>query len=150
MHRLRRAVGVIVASEFLAIASASAQPPPPPPDPAPVRVGGAIAPPLKLKDVKPIYPAEAQSARAQGVVIIEATIDPTGKVSETKVLRSIPMLDDAAVTAVKQWEFTPTLVNGVARPVIFTATVNFTLGPSANMPPPAPPAATDPGQATTE
>jgi len=102
-------------------------PPPPPPPPAPVRVGGNIRPPTKTKDVKPTYPAIAQSARVQGVVIIEATIGPNGAVQEAKVLRSIPLLDQAALDAVRQWQFTPTLLNGVPVPVIMTVTVNFTL-----------------------
>ena len=102
-------------------------PPPPPPPPAPVRVGGNIKPPTKVKDVRPVYPAIAQSARVQGVVIVEATIGPDGRVTEAKVLRSIPLLDAAALDAVKQWQFTPTLLNGQAVPVIMTVTVNFTL-----------------------
>ena len=80
-----------------------------------------------MKDVKPIYPAIAQSARVQGIVIIEATIGPGGTVQEAKVLRSIPLLDAAALDAVKQWVFTPTLLNGLPVPVIMTVTVNFTL-----------------------
>ena len=102
-------------------------PPPPPPPTAPVRVGGNIKQPNKTKDVKPVYPPIAQSARVQGVVIIEATIGPDGRVKEAKVLRSIPLLDAAALDAVKQWQFTPTLLNGVPVPVIMTVTVNFTL-----------------------
>jgi protein TonB len=105
----------------------AAPPPPPPPPAAPVRVGGNIRAPQKTRDVKPTYPAIAQSARVQGVVIIEATIGPTGQVQEAKVLRSIPLLDQAALDAVKQWVFTPTLLNGVPVPVIMTVTVNFTL-----------------------
>jgi protein TonB len=92
-----------------------------------VRVGGNIAPPTRVKNVAPVYPAIAQSARVQGVVIVEATIARDGKVSAVKVLRSIPLLDDAALEAVKQWEYTPTLLNGVAVPVIMTVTVNFAL-----------------------
>ena len=93
----------------------------------PVRVGGNIPPPTKTHDAKPVYPAEAQSARVQGVVIIEATIGPNGKVQDARVLRSIPLLDSAALDAVRQWEFTPTLLNGVPVPVIMTVTVQFTL-----------------------
>jgi protein TonB len=63
----------------------------------------------------------------QGVVIIEATIAPNGRVQAAKVLRSIPMLDAAALDAVRQWQFTPTLLNGEPVPVIMTVTVNFTL-----------------------
>ncbi len=94
---------------------------------APVRVGGNIPPPKKLRDVKPIYPPEAQSAGIQGVVILEVTIAADGRVSDARVLRSIPPLDDAALAAVRGWEFTPTLLNGVPVPVIMTVTVNFTL-----------------------
>jgi protein TonB len=103
-------------------------PPPPPPAPtAPVRVGGNIKAPTKVRNVNPIYPQIAQSARVQGVVIIEATISPTGKVTDARVLRSIPLLDQAALDAVRQWEYTPTTLNGVPVPVIMTVTVNFTL-----------------------
>ena len=79
------------------------------------------------KNVPPVYPPIAQSARVQGVVIIEATIGADGKVKDAKVLRSIPLLDQAALDAVKQWVFTPTLLNNVPVPVIMTVTVNFTL-----------------------
>jgi TonB family protein len=108
-------------------------PPPPPPAPpypapsAPVRVGGNIKTPTKVKDVRPMYPPDAQAANIQGVVIIEATINADGRVSDAKILRSIPMLDDAALAAVREWEFTPTYLNGAAVPVIMTVTVNFTL-----------------------
>jgi protein TonB len=104
-----------------------APPPPPPPPAQPIRVGGHINPPTKTKDVGPQYPPAAQSARVQGVVIIEAVIGPGGKVQDARVLRSIPLLDQAALDAVKQWEFTPTLLNNVPVPVIMTVTVQFTL-----------------------
>ena len=102
-------------------------PPPPPPPPEPVRVGGNIAPPTKVRDVPPTYPPVAQAARVQGVVILEAIIGPAGAVTEVKVLRSVPLLDDAAIAAVQQWQYTPTLLNGVPVPIIMTVTVNFTL-----------------------
>ncbi|HYT75567.1 MAG TPA: TonB family protein [Vicinamibacterales bacterium] len=94
---------------------------------APVRVGGDIAVPIKILDVKPVYPAEAQQARVTGIVIIEATIAPDGTVGDARVLRSIPLLDRAALDAVRHWRFTPTVVSGVAVPVIMTVTVNFSL-----------------------
>jgi protein TonB len=105
----------------------------------PVRVGGAIQPPQKIKDVKPVYPPQAQQAHAQGVVVIEATVGPDGRVREARVLRSIPLLDQAAIDAVRQWEYTPTIVNGAAAPVIMTVTVNFSMQepvPGAAFPPP--------------
>jgi TonB family protein len=92
-----------------------------------VRIGGAIQAPKKLKDVPPVYPAAAQEAGVRGVVILEARIDESGNVSDVRVLRSIPLLDQAAIDAVKQWQYTPTLLNGAAVPVVMTMTVNFTL-----------------------
>jgi protein TonB len=92
-----------------------------------MRVGGKIRPPTKIKNVTPVYPAPAKSAGVAGVVIIEATIGANGKVIATKVLRSVPLLDQAALDAVRQWEFRPTLLNGAPVPVVMTVTVNFTL-----------------------
>jgi TonB family protein len=92
---------------------------------AAVRIGGQIKAPTKIKDVKPVYPAIAKSARVAGVVMIEATIGPDGKVIDAKVVRSIPLLDQAALDAVRQWEYTPTLLNGVPVPVLVTVTINF-------------------------
>jgi len=95
---------------------------------APVRIaGGTIKPPTKTRDVKPVYPAAAQRARVSGFVVVEGTVGPDGRLRCIRVLRSVPMLDQAAIDAVRQWEFTPTLMNGVPVPVIMTTTVNFTL-----------------------
>jgi TonB family protein len=95
---------------------------------APVRVGGNIRPPTKIRDVRPVYPAEALGARVAGIVILEITIDAGGSVTDARVLRGVPMLNDAALDAVKQWQYTPTLLNGTPVPVIMTVTVNFSLG----------------------
>jgi periplasmic protein TonB len=115
-------------------APASSIPPAPPPPPPPgwpnaVRVGGNVKVPMKTKHVAPVYPPIAQSASVQGVVILEALLGPDGKVQDAHILRSIPLLDQAALDAVKQWEFTPTLLNGAPVPVIMTSTVQFTLQP---------------------
>jgi periplasmic protein TonB len=74
-----------------------------------------------------VYPPIAQSARVQGVVILETLIGANGRVEDARVLRSIPLLDQAALDAVRQWEFTPTLLNGNPVPVIMTTTVQFSL-----------------------
>ncbi len=103
---------------------------PPPPRPVgqkPVEVGGIIRRPQKVRDVQPVYPPMAQAARVQGIVIIEATLSADGRVMNAKVLRSVPLLDHAALDAVRQWEFTPTMLNGVAVPVVMTVTVSFVL-----------------------
>jgi protein TonB len=60
-------------------------------------------------------------------------IDEQGHVPEARILRSIPLLDQAAIDAVRQWEFTPTLLNGQPIPVIMTVTVQFAL-PDASAP----------------
>lgn len=88
------------------------------------RVGGGITAPNRLD--RPVYPPEAQAAGLEGVVIAEVVIDPSGDVVDAKVVRSIPMLDEAALNAVRNWHFAPTLVNGQPVAVRMTVTVNFT------------------------
>jgi len=95
--------------------------------PSPIRVGGEIKQPRRLGGDAPVYPDIARQARVQGVVILEATVSPQGRVTDIKVLRGIPLLDEAAIDAVKTWTYTPTLLNGVPVPVIMTVTVNFKL-----------------------
>ncbi|MEQ1759472.1 MAG: TonB family protein [Vicinamibacterales bacterium] len=95
--------------------------------PVPVRVGPGVTPPRRTRNVPPVYPPQAQTDRVQGVVIIEATIGEDGKVQAARVLRSVPALDRAAIDAVRQWEYTPTLIDGIATPVIMTVTVSFSL-----------------------
>lgn len=97
------------------------------PGPQPIRVGGNIRVPAKIHDVRPVYPDEALKARITGLVILEAVIGVNGAVTDARVLKSIPVLDAAAVDAVRQWRFEPTLLNGAAVPVIMTVTVNFSL-----------------------
>jgi protein TonB len=93
----------------------------------PYRVGATIKPPRRIRDVKPAYPLEALQSRAHGNVVIEATIGVDGKVERTAVVHSIPLLDQAAVDAVKQWEYTPSILNGVAVAVVMMVVVNFTI-----------------------
>jgi protein TonB len=92
---------------------------------AAVRPGGRIMPPKKIKDVPPVYPALAKSAHVSGEVTIEATIGTDGKVADAKVVHSIPLLDQAALDAVRQWEYLPTMLNGVPVPVVVTVKINF-------------------------
>ena len=106
--------------------SAGAPPPAPlPAGDAPVRVGGNIATPHKIVDARPVTPPEAVSANLHGVVILEIVIGTDGAVRDAKVLRSLPPFDRAALDAVRQWRYEPTLLNGVPVPVIMTVTVNF-------------------------
>jgi len=92
-----------------------------------VRVGGDVKEPKKIRDVKPVYPEAAQASKVQGIVILQVVIGTNGSVIDAQVIRHVPMLDEAALDAVRQWEFTPTLLNGVPVEVVMTVTVNFTL-----------------------
>jgi TonB family protein len=91
------------------------------------RVGGNFTPPRKIVHVNPVYPDEARQARVQGVVIIEARIEADGRIINARILRSIPLLDQAALDAVTQWVFTPTLQDGSPVPVLTAMTVQFSL-----------------------
>lgn len=92
-----------------------------------LRVGGGIKPPEKIRDARPVYPPIALAGNVSGVVIIEIKIGADGGVEDAHVLRSIPLLDQAALDAVKQWTFKPTLLNGQPVPIMMTTTINFTL-----------------------
>lgn len=103
-------------------------PPAPPPSPAvvkPVPVGGRIRTPARLAYVVPVYPALAQSARIEGDVMLEAIIGVDGTVQNLRVVHGVQLLDRAALDAVHQWRYTPTLLNGVPVPVVMTVTVSF-------------------------
>jgi TonB family protein len=99
----------------------------PAPRPAPVRVGGPIKEPKRVKAVEPDYPSVAQSARVQGVVVLDCLIGEDGAVKYAKVLRGNPFLDQAALDAVMKWRYEPTIVDGKPVPVVMTVTVNFRL-----------------------
>ena len=92
-----------------------------------VRVGGTIKPPIKTKHVSPEYPPVARQARVAGMVLLDILVGRDGRVLDAEVVRSIPLLDAAAIDAVLQWEFTPPLMNGNPVQAIMTVTVNFTI-----------------------
>jgi periplasmic protein TonB len=101
--------------------------PPPSPSTGPIRTGGDIHPPLKVRHVVPVYPEIARAARVQGDVVLDCTISNEGRVVDVKVLSGHALLQAAAVDAVRQWVYRPTLLNGVPVPVVMTVTVHFTL-----------------------
>src|SRR6185437_879354 len=92
---------------------------------APVRIGGNISTPALVKRVEPVYPDLALMAKVGGMVILEAVVNTDGTVESVKVLRSVKFLDNAAVEAVKQWRYSPLILNGVPTPFILTVTLNF-------------------------
>jgi protein TonB len=95
--------------------------------PPPVRLHRGIVAPQKTVNVAPQYPELARQAKVRGLVIIEAVIDAGGNVSSAQVLRGHPMLDQAALDAVRRWKFTAARLNGEAIPVVMTVTVRFEL-----------------------
>ena len=92
-----------------------------------VKVVGDITPPKLVKEVQPAFPEDARQARIEGVVILSVKTDAKGRVADVMILRSIPLLNQAAIDAVKQWVYKPLLINGVATPAVFTVTVRFQL-----------------------
>lgn len=94
-----------------------------------IRVGGNVRVPRKIKDVRPTYPASMRDAGLTGVVPIEAIIGRDGTVWSVRVLSAQvhPDFAIAAVDAVRQWRFTPTLLNGVAVEVVMNVSVTFDL-----------------------
>lgn len=73
-----------------------------------------VSAPVLTRRVRPVYPPIAEAAKTQGVVVVKATIDRTGKVSAAEIVRSpADLLSEAAIAAVRQWEYRPATVKGV-------------------------------------
>lgn len=83
--------------------------------------------PKRIKEVAPVYPPEALAAKAQGTVILEVTTNPQGQVRALRVISGHPLFNGAAIDAVKQWTFEPTLEKGQPKSAVFPVTVPFTL-----------------------
>ncbi|MEO5823454.1 MAG: energy transducer TonB [Vicinamibacteraceae bacterium] len=96
-----------------------------------IRVGsGMLRPPRKVRNISPVYPQEMQDLRIQGVVLIEATVAPTGCIADATVLRGPhATMNAAALAAVSLWQYEPSVLDGTPVPIIMTVTVNFTLQP---------------------
>jgi TonB family protein len=104
------------------------EPPPGEPDikPPPV-IGGRVEAAQLIKQTAPEYPSVARTARVEGVVVIEGTINVSGKVESIRVVEGHPMLVDEAVKAVKKWKYRPAMLNGEPTPCPVTITVRFNL-----------------------
>lgn len=114
----------------------AAAPPPTFPKPLkvqPLRVGGNVQETNVIRRVEPVYPEAAKRAHVSGMVVLEAKVDEQGNVSEARVIQGHPLLNEAAIQAVKQWKYSLTLLNGQAVPVIATATVVFQLGDKSKL-----------------
>ncbi|MFQ6082544.1 MAG: energy transducer TonB [Candidatus Aminicenantia bacterium] len=94
----------------------------------PIRIGGKIKPPRLVRKVRPIYPEKCKKDGIEGIVILEATTDKEGNIVNVKVLKPAhPDLNKAAIEAVKQWKYEPTIINGKPVSIVFTVTVSFKL-----------------------
>jgi protein TonB len=94
-----------------------------------IQVGSTLGVLKKRTHVEPLYPAAAVAARVHGIVVIEARIDAEGRVESARVVRSIPLLDQAALDAVRQWRFEPVVFKGTPTSIYTTLAVNFNLPP---------------------
>ena len=103
-------------------------PVPEPPRPAgPVRVAQLPVAPKKIADARPLYPEIARAARREGTVVLEAVLDAAGRVTQLRVIQSVPLLDQAALDAVRQWRYTPSVYGGQPVSVLMTITIRFQL-----------------------
>jgi protein TonB len=93
--------------------------------PGRVRVGADVAQAQLVKKVNPVYPADARAARVQASVILQIVISTDGKVIDLVVLSGHPMLNQSAIDAVSQWEYSPFLLNGKPVEVVTTVTVTY-------------------------
>jgi protein TonB len=128
--------GGVIGGIIGSVPQAAPPPPPPPPvkkeEPKPVtpqriRVGGNVQQALLIKQPRPIYPPLAKQARIQGVVRLNAIIGKDGTIQNLTVATGHPLLVPAALEAVKQWVYKPTLLNGEPVEVVTQIDVNFTL-----------------------
>jgi len=119
--------GGVVGGLLAGSAPVAAPPPPKPVRREPIKVGGNVQESKLIRKIDPAYPELAKRARVQGKVVMVVNIDEEGNVIDLKVTSGHPLLNESAESAVKQWKYSPTLLNGEPVPVIATVTVIFNL-----------------------
>jgi protein TonB len=97
------------------------------PAPPPIRISAGVQPPRKLHQVDPVYPELARAAHVEGRVVLDCVIGVNGHVTDVRVVRGVPLLNESAANAVAQWVYVPTLLSGRPVAVILTVTVEFHL-----------------------
>jgi TonB family protein len=93
----------------------------------PIRIGGNVHPPKLIRRVDPVYPVEARRQGIEGIVLLQVYVGLGGEVLDARVIKGQPPLDDAAIEAVRQWQYTPYLLNGEPQPGITAVTLIFKL-----------------------
>jgi protein TonB len=124
--------GVPYGSTMSAVQIPGPEPPKPAPQPtsftrAPLRVGGQVQAAKLVHQVTPVYPPLARQARISGIVRLEAVISRSGLIESLQVMSGHPLLTQAALDAVRQWVYQPTLLNTVPVEVLTQIDVNFKL-----------------------
>lgn len=119
---LLRALGVCVAlSSVMALAQQA-------PDVEPPKEAGRDVPaPKRIKTIAPVYPPDAQAQGLRGIVILELILDIQGKVASAEVVRSVAPFDQAALAAVRKWEYEVTRVDGKPVKVRMTVPISFAM-----------------------
>jgi TonB family protein len=102
-------------------------PPPKPVKRDTIQIGGNVQESKLIRKVEPIYPELAKKARVQGKVTLQITVDQEGNVTDASVIKGHPLLDDAAINAVRQWKYSPTFLNGKPISVMAEVSVLFNL-----------------------
>jgi len=103
-------------------------PPPPKPTQQRIRVGGNVQSAKMIRQVQPVYPQIAKTAHVSGTVLLHAIISKDGSVQELQYVSGPPLLMKAAMDAVREWRYQPTLLNGEPVEVETTISVIFSLG----------------------
>ena len=93
-----------------------------------IRVGGNVQSAKMIRQVQPVYPQIAKTAHVQGTVLLHAVISKDGSVQELQYVSGPPLLMKAAMDAVREWRYQPTLLNGEPVEVETTISVIFSLG----------------------
>lgn len=119
--------GVLFGEGIGAPPTEAPEPPPLPTKKKPIRIGGNVHASRLVYRVEPEYPELAKRARVSGLVIMQVIVNEGGAVEEVKIVRGHPLLNDAALRAVRQWRYSPYLLNGEPIPVSATVTVKFVL-----------------------
>lgn len=120
--------GPILFDPVVTIKPPSTPPTKPKPPAEPMRVSGGVQMAKLIRQVMPVYPALARNARISGVVHLLGIIAKDGTIRNLQVINGHPLLTRAAVEAVSQWVYKPTLLSGEPVEVICPIDVNFTLG----------------------